>query len=100
MNNYFEKKHDKGKDPWDLLDLTIIKTIVRILKYGFRKYGTRDSWKDVEDAERRYYAAMMRHISAWKSGSDLDPESKLPHLWHAFCNLYFLIWFYNKGKKS
>ena len=34
----------------------------------------------------------MRHLIAWRKGELIDPESKLPHLAHAGCNLIFLNW--------
>ena len=34
-----------------------------------------------------------RHIEAFISGEDLDPHSRLPHLWHAQANLAMLIEF-------
>lgn len=41
------------------------------------------------------FSAMMRHIVAWQSGEDLDPESGLSHLAHAgwhVDNLMHLLW--------
>lgn len=36
-------------------------------------------------------ASLERHMEAFKSGENYDPESQLPHLWHAACNLAMLI---------
>lgn len=85
-------KHDNGKLPWHLLPWRPIEMIVEVLQFGKIKY-TEDGWKSVEDAERRYYSAMMRHIVADKEGEPFDPESGLPHLAHAACSLVFLMWF-------
>ena len=38
------------------------------------------------------YDATMRHLLAWMSGEDLDPESGLNHLFHAGASLNMLIW--------
>jgi len=38
-------------------------------------------------------ACLMRHMMSYQAGEDLDPESGLPHLWHAACNLAMLIEF-------
>ena len=62
-----------------------------MLEFGTRKYS-RNNWKHVPDAERRYTAAAMRHIVALQS-EELDPESGLPHLDHALCCLLFVKWF-------
>jgi hypothetical protein len=34
----------------------------------------------------------MRHLLAFWSGEETDPESGLPHLAHALCGLMFLHW--------
>ena len=98
--DYHELKHDKDKLDWSLLDLSLIKPIVRVLMYGLEKYKSRDSWKTVPDAKERYYSALIRHVEAYRRGEWLDKESLLPHLWLAFCNLYFLIWFERRKDKK
>jgi hypothetical protein len=98
-NNYYVKKNDQGKLLWNLLDLSIILKIVEILTFGASKYSA-NSWQDVENARERYWAAMMRHLQLHQAGEVYDPESKFPHLWHAFCNLYFLVWFQMKDIKN
>ena len=35
-------------------------------------------------------ACLMRHMAAWQRGEENDPESGLPHLAHAMCNLRML----------
>lgn len=36
------------------------------------------------------FACAMRHMAAWQRGEECDPESGLPHLAHAMCNLRML----------
>lgn len=36
------------------------------------------------------FGCLMRHMAAWQRGEELDPESGLPHLAHAMCNLRML----------
>ena len=36
------------------------------------------------------YACLIRHMTAWYRGEDLDKETKLNHLHHAMCNLLML----------
>lgn len=34
---------------------------------------------------------MWRHLIAYQEGEELDEESGLPHLWHAACNMAFIL---------
>lgn len=85
------KKFDNGKDRWDLLPISEVRDVVRVLTYGAVKYDD-DNWKIVDKKKDRYYSAALRHITAWKDGNLLDEETDLPHLAHAICCLLFLMW--------
>jgi len=93
------RKFDDGKLRYHLILPLWLKALVSILTFGAKKYDEYD-WMHVDNAKDRYYSAMMRHIEAWRSGEWLDKESGLPHLWHAFTNLAFLIYFDNKKDKK
>lgn len=90
------KKNDEGKARWDLLDMQFTGEVVNVLTAGAEKYGA-NNWQNVEDAENRYFAALMRHIVAYRNGEDNDPEDGLPHLAHAACNLMFLQHFIDEN---
>ena len=92
------RKFDGEKPDWSLLDLNILEDMVKVLTFGAKKYE-RDNWKYVDQGEDRYYAAMMRHMIAHRSGEKLDPESGLPHLAHGMCCLTFLSWL-NQNEKE
>jgi hypothetical protein len=83
-------KDDAGKLRYELLPMAPVDEIVRVLGFGAAKYDD-DNWRRVEDAENRYYAAAMRHLSAWRQGENIDPESGRSHLAHAACCLVFLM---------
>jgi hypothetical protein len=85
-------KLDTEKDRWDLLPIGPVRQIVRVLTYGAKKYAP-DNWLKVEEPQRRYYAAALRHLASWKSGERVDPESGFPHLAHAGCCILFLLGF-------
>jgi hypothetical protein len=70
-----------------------------VLTFGAKKYSV-NSWQRIEDAEERYWGAMMRHLEAHRERNYNDKESGMPHLWHAFCSLYFLIWFHMKRTRN
>lgn len=97
--SYFDKKHDQGKLRWDLLSLKQIEPIVAVLTFGAKKYSP-NSWKKVPSGEKRYYAALMRHLTDYKAGKKFDEESMLPVIWHAFCDLYFLIYFEQRRNRN
>jgi hypothetical protein len=82
-------KFDGGKTRWDLLPLEPIKETVDVLTFGASKYGP-ENWRNVPDGFNRYFAALMRHIVAYKSGELYDQESGFSHIAHAICNLIFL----------
>jgi hypothetical protein len=84
-------KYDKGKLRWDLLPIDCVEEVVKILTFGSKKYEA-NNWQQVENAEDRYFAALMRHLSASRQGNLVDEESGLSHLSHAMCNIVFLLW--------
>lgn len=85
-------KADNGKPDWSLVELKAIEGMVEVLTFGAKKYAP-DNWKKVPDAKKRYFAALIRHLTAWQNGELVDPESGKSHLDHAMCNLYFLKYF-------
>jgi hypothetical protein len=93
-----DKKKDHGKPMWDLLPYKQVSDIVDILTFGASKYGP-NQWQEVDNARYRYFAAMMRHLTAWWEGESVDDESGKSHLAHAGCCLLFLMWFDNNKKE-
>lgn len=73
--------------PWESLG-----QIVEVLTYGAQKYSP-DNWQRVPDPQNRYFAAVMRHLHAYRLGDALDSESGLPHLAHAACCVLFMMHF-------
>ena len=93
-------KDDSEKLRFDLVPFEPIEALAEILTYGAKKYAP-NNWKKGnthEDIER-VFAAFMRHINKYRQGEDIDPESGFPHIYHAFCNLAFIIYHYKTGKK-
>ena len=82
-------KNDMGKNRWDLLPMDIIDELVGVVTYGANKYDD-NNWRKVDS--ERYYAAMFRHIVAWRLGEEKDSESGCHHLAHAMCNLMFIFY--------
>ena len=92
-------KYDEGKIQWWYLPIEPIKEVLKVLHYGDKKYPADDgcNWKQVSSAKKRYYSALMRHVTAWWDGEKNDQESGLHHLAHACTNVLFLLWFEMKG---
>lgn len=82
-------KADGGKPPISLVPPEILIACAKIRAYGRDKYHAPNNWVLVE--KERYVDAMMRHLCAYLEGETLDPESGLPHIWHAACNMSFII---------
>lgn len=83
-------KADAGKPRLALVPPQLIKAVGVIRTYGTEKYGDPDNWKTVEPY--RYKDALIRHLVEYLEDEEgVDAESGLPHLWHAACNIAFLI---------
>lgn len=91
------RKDDTGKIRYDLLEPEFERDVANILTIGAEKYGP-NNWQGLDNAEDRYYAALRRHIAAWRMGEKIDPESNQSHLAHAACNLMFLMHFDREAK--
>ena len=83
-------KFDGGKLDYSLVDDAAEAETVAVLSYGAAKYD-RDNWAKVDGAGDRYYAALRRHLYAFRRGETLDPETGLHHLAHASCCVHFLL---------
>ncbi len=86
------RKHDDGKARWDLMPWRQLADIVDVLTHGAVKYPPGNGWKRIENAEDRYFAAMMRHLQAWRGRDYIDRSSGLTHLAHAGACILFLMW--------
>ncbi len=78
------------KPRYDLLPPSAVEQIVQVLNFGAIRYAD-DNWQKVPQLEARYYAALQRHLTAWRKGEMYDTDSGLPHLAHAGCCLLFLL---------
>lgn len=88
-------KSDAGKPRYDLLPQEFLELTAQVLTYGAQKYSA-NNWAKGADWSR-YFSAMQRHLWAWWSGEDKDPETDITHLAHAACCLAFLMAYENRG---
>lgn len=91
------KKDDGGKNRLDLIPPSVILALGWVMTYGAEKYGA-NNWQGVDID--RYYAALLRHVMAWRSGESNDPESGMPHLWHVLTNAAFMVYLGGKDEES
>lgn len=82
-------KKDEGKPRLDLLPFDALLLVGQAMTFGLEKYSDRN-WESGLDWGR-LLAAELRHLFAWASGEDTDPESKLPHLAHAGACVLMLL---------
>ena len=88
-------KHDQGKLRWSLFPWDAGEAILRVLEFGAGKYAPRN-WELGMDWSR-LFDALVRHLKAWHGRESNDPDSKLPHLWHAGACILFLIAYELRG---
>lgn len=82
-------KYDDDKCRLDLVEPSLIEAVGWIRTFGIKKYPEVYGYKKLEPW--RIMGALLRHINAYRSGEKVDAESGYSHLWHAACNLMFLI---------
>lgn len=71
-----------GKDPLDYLESAVCDpSEARVMKSGADKYGRRN-FRDSTILATTYVGAIRRHLNAFASGEDTDPNSGEPHLAH------------------
>lgn len=85
-------KHDSGKPPVAAVYPEFISGLADVLGYGDKKYG-KFNWAGGLGCERLISAA-QRHMLAYQSGEDFDPESGKSNLLCAASCLMML--YYNQ----
>lgn len=83
-------KDTKGKLRLDLIPPLSKEAIAKVREFGVTKYPDAWGWLDSVSANDLITAA-ERHIHYFRKGEELDPESGLPHLWHALASLGMAI---------
>lgn len=85
-------KDNRSKALMDLIPYPPLKAMAEVLGYGARKYKP-NNWR-LGLSWSQTFASLQRHLWAFNEGEDLDPETRLPHLAHAMCQLSFLTHYY------
>lgn len=90
-------KYDAEKPSMDLLDTTALVEMARVLDYGKHKYNAHNWRAGIQWS--RTVAAIMRHVTAFNNGEDVDPETGISHIAHAAVNCMFLLNFQQTHKE-
>ena len=80
----------------DLVDPNFIVGMGRVLAAGAEKYAA-GNWR-LGAAYSDRYASAQRHLLAWASGEDCDPETGENHLHHAATCLQILAYWQLSGR--
>jgi hypothetical protein len=81
-------RFNTGKADLSLIPLCTLEDEAKVWMYGKQKYA---EWNWAKGAKWSVpLGSLLRHLSAWQRGEDLDPESGLPHLAHIACNVRML----------
>lgn len=84
-------KADTKKRRYDLVPSSLERQLAEVMTYGAQKYRDLNWTKGLK--YHRLYAAIRRHLDAWWTGEDTDPESGLSHLAHIAANCAMLLSF-------
>ena len=81
-------RYNDGKPDLSLIPLTTLEDEARVWMNGERRYARFNWMKGMPWSVP--LACALRHLAAFQRGEDLDPQSGLPHVAHAMCNLRML----------
>jgi len=89
------KKFDTGKLDWSLLPLSFVKPLVPIFALGEKRYGFENWKRDFENEQRRFLAAMKRHLEEVEEHGALainDDDGGVYHAAQIAWNALRLLW--------
>lgn len=84
-------RFNTGKADLSLIPLATLEDEARVWEYGAKKYSA-GNWLRCANWNVPL-ASLLRHLSAWQSGEDFDPETGLSHLGHISCNVRMLTYY-------
>lgn len=88
-------RFDYGKLRWELLPDDAIEKIVEVYSHGSLKYED-DNWRKGMKWNR-VIGSMKRHIKAFTTGEDIDPDSGCLHIAMVAWNAITLLWYQLEG---
>lgn len=91
-------KYDQEKIRLDLLSSIWVNGVGAVLTFGAKKYADHNWRKGIKLS--RLLGASLRHTFAFLNGEDLDPETRLSHLYHASCCLMFAAELFETSREA
>lgn len=79
------------KCPVDQIPPQFLEGVAEVLKFGMKKYA-KLNWMRGMSFET-VLGGVVRHVLAIRRGEEFDPETGLPHAYHASCGLMFISWY-------
>lgn len=90
MSENPKRQHGACKPSIHFIPPAVILEEARVMALGGSKYGP-FNWNDKPVDASTYYDAAFRHLAAWYTGQNDDPESGASHLAHARACLGILL---------
>lgn len=78
-----------GRVPFSPVPAQVTAEVGLAMMEGARKYG-RHNYRKAGVKYSIYYDALLRHITAWWEGEDIDPDSGVHHLIKGLACIYVL----------
>lgn len=79
-----------AKPPLSTVPMPVLYEVALGMLEGHLKGYRRHNYRIAGVRMSTYYDAILRHITAWWEGQDIDPESGLPHIVKAICCMVVL----------
>lgn len=92
-------KDTAGKLPLNLVPPRAYQAIALVREFGCKKYGDPWKWLECTTADQ-YIEAAKRHFLKIELGEEIDPESGLPHLFHAQCSISMAVELYQRAREK
>ena len=78
----------QSKTRWSLLPWPALALAAKVVTFGAMKHPD-ELWRRLTPDD--HYDAVMRHLTAWRTGTALDGETGLPHLAHTLVRVAYLL---------
>lgn len=96
LGSFAKIKNSQHKSMMHLVPLNVIRGVSDVYTDNFALYG--EDWKRLPKAQSIFYDAALRHLEAWQSGEEYDPEDGKMHIIKVVANFIFVAWHELMGK--